>query len=222
MNDNQRVRNAFSNIKAPDDMIDKVYNSINSHKNQNRTRRIICMSMLGTVLTGTIVLAVMRFQISNNFLNVENKEYSEETRNSISIIEHNNEIQGKESIKVNGFFISYPFEKNNSPYSLGEYAHSGIDIIADKGTKVLAVADGKVTKAEFGSAYGYHIVIEHTDGYETLYAHLQEIKVSVGDTITAGDEIGTVGATGMATGPHLHLELRCNGESINPLEYIDE
>ena len=73
MNDNQRVRNAFSNIKAPDDMLDKVYNSINSRKNQNRTRRIICMSILGTVLTGTIVLAVMRFQISNNFLNIDRK-----------------------------------------------------------------------------------------------------------------------------------------------------
>ena len=222
MNDNQRVRNAFSNIKAPDDMIDKVYNSINSHKNQNRTRRIICMSMLGTLMTGTIVLAVMRFQISNNFLNTENKGYSEETQNSISVIEHNNEMQEKESIRVNEFFISYPFEKNANPYFLGEYAHSGIDIIADKGTEVLAVADGKVIKAEFSSAYGYHIVIEHTDGYETLYAHLQEMKVSVGDTINTGDEIGTVGATGMATGPHLHLELHYNGEPVNPLEYVNE
>ena len=222
MNDNQRVRNAFSSIKAPDDMIDKVYSSINSRKNQNRTRRIIGMSMLGTILTGTIVLAVMRFQISNNFLNVENKEYSEETQNSISVIEHNNEMQNKETIRVNGFFISYPFEKNASPYSLGEYAHKGIDIIADKGTKVLAVADGKVTKAEFNSAYGYHIVMEHTDGYETLYAHLQEMKVDVGDTIVTGEEIGTVGATGMATGPHLHLELHYNGEPVNPLEYINE
>ena len=222
MNDNQRVRNAFSSIKAPDDMIDKVYSSIISHKNSNRTRRIISMSILVTILTGTIVLAVMRLQISDNFLNIENKGYSEETQNSISVIEHNNEMQGKESIQVNGFFISYPFEKNNNPYSLGEYAHSGIDIIADKGTKVLAVADGKVIKAEFSSAYGYHIVIEHTDGYETLYAHLQEMKVSVGDTINTGDEIGTVGATGMATGPHLHLELHYNGEPVNPLEYINE
>ena len=222
MNDNQRVKNAFSRIKAPDDMIDKVYSSIISHKNSNRTRRIISMSILVTILTGTIVLAVMRFQISDNFLNTENKGYSEETQNSISIIEHNNEIQGKESIRVNGFFISYPFEKNTNPYSLGEYAHSGIDIIADKGTKVLAVADGKVIKAEFSTAYGYYIVIEHTDGYETLYAHLQEMKVDVGDTIVTGDEIGTVGATGMATGPHLHLELHYNGEPVNPLEYINE
>ena len=222
MNDNQRVKSAFSSIKVPDDMIDKVYSSINSHKNRRRTRWIICMSMLGTMLTGTIVLAVMRFQISNNFLNTENKGYSEETQNSVSVIEHNNEMQGKESIRVNGFFISYPFEKNTNPYFLGEYAHSGIDIIADKGTRVLAVADGKVTKAEFSSAYGYHIVIEHTDGYETLYAHLQEMKVDVGDTIVTGDEIGTIGATGMATGPHLHLELHYNGEPVNPLDYIKE
>lgn len=222
MNDNQRVRNAFSSIKAPDDMIDEVYRSINHRKNQNRTRRIIGMSMLGTLLTGTIVLAVMCFQISDHFLKVENKEYSEETQNSISIIEHNNKMQNKELIRVNGFFISYPFEKNTNPYFLGEYAHSGIDIIADKGTKVLAVADGKVIKAEFSPAYGYHIVIEHTDGYETLYAHLQEMKVDVGDTIVTGHEIGTVGATGMATGPHLHLELHYHGEPVNPLEYINE
>lgn len=82
--------------------------------------------------------------------------------------------------------------------------------------------DGKVTKAEFSSAYGYHIVIEHTDGYETVYAHLQEIKVDVGDSIKNGDEIGTVVATGMATGPHLHLELHDHGEAVNPLNYIKE
>ena len=222
MNDNQKVKNAFYNIKAQDDMIDKVHSSINRYKDHIRIRRIIGVSMIGTLLTGTIVLAVVRFQISNHFLKVENEEYSEETQNSISVIEHNNEMQGKESIRVNGFFISYPFEKNTNPYFLGEYAHSGIDIIADKGTKVLAVADGKVTKAEYSSAYGYHIVIEHADGYETVYAHLQEIKVDVGDSIKNGDEIGTVGATGMATGPHLHLELHDHGEAVNPLNYIKE
>lgn len=216
MNDKERIERAFANIKAPNNTLEKVYYSANHQKG---TRRILYMSLLGTILTGTIVYAVASFGLSSNFFKAESKQYSPEIKESISIIEKNNEKKNIENTYINGFFISSPF-KNRNPYTDSEYFHKGIDIIAEKGTEVLAVSDGIVEGAEFNAQYGNHITIKHEDGYETIYAHLQDMSVTEGQKVSVGDVIGTVGATGMATGPHLHFELRYNGEPVNPMDYV--
>ena len=99
--------------------------------------------------------------------------------------------------------------------------HMGDDLNAPKGTTVTAAAGGQVTVAEFHYSYGNYIVIDHgTDAsghrWESLYAHLDTIGVTVGQTVTQGEQIGTVGSTGVSTGNHLHLELHCDGELVPP------
>lgn len=99
--------------------------------------------------------------------------------------------------------------------------HTGEDFSAPSGTPILAVAAGVVTEAGYDGAYGYKTVITHEDGTETWYAHQTQILVSVGETVRAGEQIGTVGSTGNSTGPHLHLEVRPGGgDPVDPVEAL--
>ncbi len=103
--------------------------------------------------------------------------------------------------------------------------HNGIDIVADgrpcKGDPVYAAADGVVVRADWYGGYGNCVIIDHGDGIQTLYAHFSKISVKVGDVVKAGDEVGKIGSTGNSTGPHLHFEVRVDGEIVNPLIFVD-
>lgn len=98
--------------------------------------------------------------------------------------------------------------------------HTGIDIGAPYGAKVLAAADGDVILTGWVEGYGKTIILDNGSGISTLYAHMSSINVSVGQKVKKGDVIGRVGATGYATGPHLHFEVRINGDVTNPLNYL--
>ena len=98
--------------------------------------------------------------------------------------------------------------------------HSGTDIGAPYGANFLAANDGVVVKAYYNSAYGNMVLIDHGGGVMTLYAHGSSIEVSEGDVVKQGQTVLKVGATGYATGPHAHFEIRVNGEYMNPLDYI--
>ena len=89
------------------------------------------------------------------------------------------------------------------------------------GASVVAAADGKVTTVDYNSARGYYIVIDHGNEYATLYQHLSRQDVVVGDVVYQGDQIGTVGDTGISTAPHLHFEIHVNGTPVDPLEYYE-
>lgn len=96
--------------------------------------------------------------------------------------------------------------------------HPGIDIAARKGTNVRAADSGFVVAAGWSSVgYGYHIVIDHGNGMQTLYAHLSRFAVRAGDTVSRGQLIGYMGSTGNSTGPHLHFEVLVRGATRNPL-----
>ena len=98
--------------------------------------------------------------------------------------------------------------------------HSGIDLVAPSGTLIKAADGGEVIQAGYDHGYGYSVVIYHGGGFATWYAHLSRILVSVGQVVGRGQVIGLVGATGWATGPHLHFEVRINGAAQNPLEWL--
>ena len=99
--------------------------------------------------------------------------------------------------------------------------HTGLDVAAPTGTTIVAAAGGTVTYVNYSNvSYGNCIKIDHGNGVETLYAHCSELYVSVGQTVSQGQLIATVGSTGNSTGPHLHLEIRVNGTTINPQHYI--
>lgn len=98
--------------------------------------------------------------------------------------------------------------------------HTGLDIAATTGTPIKVMADGVVTNASYSGSYGKLIKVDHGNGVETWYAHTSKMYVKKGQEVKAGDEIATVGSTGNSTGPHLHLEIRLNGEHINPQKYV--
>jgi murein DD-endopeptidase MepM/ murein hydrolase activator NlpD len=98
--------------------------------------------------------------------------------------------------------------------------HKGIDIVGTK--SILAADNGRVTETGYKDDYGNYIIINHQNGYETLYGHLSSIAVSAGKIVEKGEMIGTMGATGDATGVHLHFEIHKNGSLENPLKYLNK
>lgn len=98
--------------------------------------------------------------------------------------------------------------------------HTGLDIAATTGTPIKVVADGTVTFAAYSGSYGYIVKVDHGNGVETWYGHTSKMLVKEGQAVKAGDTIALVGSTGNSTGPHLHFEVRINGEHVNPQKYL--
>ncbi|SEB90525.1 LysM domain-containing protein [Streptomyces sp. 2131.1] len=102
-------------------------------------------------------------------------------------------------------------------------SHTGIDFPVATGTSVKAITSGTVVTAGWGGAYGNQVVIKHADGHYSQYGHMSSLSVSAGQTVTAGQQVGLSGATGNATGPHLHFEVRTGpeyGSDIDPIAYL--
>lgn len=108
----------------------------------------------------------------------------------------------------------------SDPFSGAARFHHGVDLKAAYGQEVPAAGDGQVVEAADRGAYGLTVVIEHQGGLRTRYAHLANAAVSVGDRVLQGQEIGRVGQSGRATGPHLHFEVIRNGQRVDPTAVI--
>jgi len=102
----------------------------------------------------------------------------------------------------------------------GMRPHQGVDISVPPGTPILAPADGVVSFSGRESEYGLMICIDHGHSFSTAYGHLKELAVQTGDKVRMGQVIGTVGVSGNSTGPHLHYEVRIQGNPVNPLRYL--
>lgn len=98
--------------------------------------------------------------------------------------------------------------------------HHGLDIAGDHGDPIKAAAAGKVVFADYKAVYGRTVILEHANGYQTLYAHLQNIKVKPGAKVAKGQVVGTVGTTGRTTGPHVHFEVKKESQNIDPLSCL--
>lgn len=107
------------------------------------------------------------------------------------------------------------------PIKGGWYLHTGIDIAYDRGTPLIATGNGKVVEQQFSRDYGNYIIIRHEYGFYTKYAHMDNTYVKEGDTVTQGQIIGTLGNTGLSTGPHIHYEIMINSQNIDPFQYIN-
>ena len=104
--------------------------------------------------------------------------------------------------------------------SLRRSTHTGLDIACTTGTDIKVVSNGTVTFSGKKGSYGNLIIVDHGNGVETWYGHCSKLYANVGNTVTAGDVIAAVGSTGNSTGPHLHFEIRINGECVNPQNYV--
>lgn len=115
---------------------------------------------------------------------------------------------------VSGYVITSRYGWRRSGF------HTGVDYAVALGTPIHAAEDGVVTMAQWSGNYGYLVKIQHAGGFETRYAHCSRFAVSVGDTVKKGDVVAYVGSTGNSTGPHVHLEVRYEGNSLDPETFV--
>ncbi len=144
----------------------------------------------------------------------------------------------KEILLENGISISYNGEKLTWPCpsytrisslfgwrihpTLGvNKFHNGVDMAAPKGTDILAAFSGEVVAATYNSTMGNYVMMNHGNGFYTIYMHASKLCVSPGQIIIEGEKIAEVGSTGRSTGPHLHFGVRKNGEYVNPMDYLN-
>lgn len=152
-------------------------------------------------------------------LNGEGGEDTEDTAVAVMASLGKND---KITVPVNGRITSrYGYRTN--PIS-GKYGlHTGVDIAADEGTNIVAAYNGVVKDTGYGVKKGNYVLMEHSDGTETLYCHCSEVLVEEGTVLRAGETIALVGSTGWSTGPHLHFEIHNkNGSTVDPLSVIKE
>ena len=118
--------------------------------------------------------------------------------------------------------MTSPFGARFHPIKQEIVFHEGVDLAGPAGQNVYATGDGVVESAEVNfHGYGNVVVIDHGFGYKTRYAHLQEMKVIAGQVVIRGDIIGTLGSSGLSTGPHLHYEVLYRGEHVNPWNFLN-
>lgn len=118
-------------------------------------------------------------------------------------------------------YISSGFGVRADPFTGSRDHHLGIDFDANYGDPVKSAANGIVSFSGVKRGYGNTVIVDHGDGYQTLYAHNQRNVVRVGDVVRAGQELAKVGSSGRSTGAHLHFEVHVNGRPVNPMAYIE-
>lgn len=118
-------------------------------------------------------------------------------------------------------YLSSPFGYRDAPTGGASTYHQGVDLAAPAGTPIYATRSGVVTAATFGSAAGYYVTINHGDGFSSIYMHMTHYVVYAGQAVSAGQLIGYVGKTGVATGNHLHFGISYNGMYVNPCLYVN-
>ncbi len=118
------------------------------------------------------------------------------------------------------YWVTSQYGTRSDPFKKSKATHKGVDLASRTGTKIQIKAPGKVTKADYANGYGNVIVVDHGNGFETKYAHLNKMYVKKGQSVKYNEVIGEVGSTGRSTGPHLHYEVVYRGVSVNPMPFI--
>ena len=121
-----------------------------------------------------------------------------------------------------GTRISSTFGNRNHPVKRFVRHHNGIDLAAPEGATIRTIAAGRVVYADPYAGYGNLVVVQHKNGLTSHYGHCQSFRVKPGQSVSAGEIIGTVGKTGVVTGPHLHFEIRINGAAQDPEKFIPD
>ncbi len=177
-------------------------------------------------ITGVIIFLLLSITLTFSKVNVPNNSDARQVSTGSAFKDGNErpellpiKISKEEYSKFSSTFGERRIKLDSKKDSV--LFHYGIDFDAKFGTDVIATAGGKVIKSEWDDkGYGNLILIDHGDGYQSVYAHLKDFAVKNGDSVTKGQIIGHVGSSGLSTKPHLHFEIRVKGESVNPLTVL--
>jgi len=137
------------------------------------------------------------------------------------IVERGTKIPPTYLKPISGGRLSSQFGRRKAPTRRASTYHKGVDWATPVGTAVMASCAGTVSRAGWGSGYGYVVYIDHADGRQTRYGHLSKVLVKQGQTVSQGQKIALSGNTGVSTGPHIHFEILINGTQVNPFEYLN-
>ncbi len=137
------------------------------------------------------------------------------------IVERGTKIPPTYLKPISGGRLSSGFGRRKAPTRRASTYHRGVDWATPVGTAVMASCAGTVSRAGWGSGYGYVVYINHADGRQTRYGHLSKVLVKQGQTVSQGQKIALSGNTGVSTGPHIHFEILINGAQVNPLDYLN-
>ncbi|MBP3205506.1 MAG: M23 family metallopeptidase [Lachnospiraceae bacterium] len=137
------------------------------------------------------------------------------------IVERGTKIPPTYIKPISGGRLSSGFGARSAPTKGASTYHKGVDWATPTGTAVYASCGGTVSKAGWGSGYGYVVYIDHEDGRQTRYGHLSKVLVKAGQKVKQGEKIALSGSTGISTGPHLHFEILIGGSQVNPLKYLN-
>ena len=166
---------------------------------------------INAVDTNSIEVATLNVESAAKELREKQEENNEED-SSLAVV---NDIK-LSVLPVSGRITSRYGERS----SLRRSTHTGLDIACVTGTDIKVVSNGTVTFSGKKGSYGNLIIVDHGNGVETWYGHCSKLYKKVGESVEAGDVIAAVGSTGNSTGPHLHFEIRINGNTVNPQNYV--
>lgn len=226
---NKKLCTTLSIVSRASDLEDRI-KMIKGKENFMKNKILIVSLVLIIVLGITVCFATNKITMREENIVVydSTKENSnEEFRNNSYIGDKIESINSTVKPLEGTISISSEYGTRIHPITSVENFHSGIDMAAEKGEKVMAITTGTVEYAGYDFKNGNAIEIKHINQetnkiYYSFYAHLSKIDINVGETVEAGEKIGEVGSTGMATGPHLHLEIRdANKNTVNPRDYIE-
>lgn len=169
----------------------------------------------------TALAAIEELEASSNAIKAKLQALENSRRSSSGEVVDRGYVQGSgRFIWPTSGPITSEFGYRIHPIYGRQILHSGIDIGVPTGTVIHAADSGTVVLSGWVSGYGYTVIIDHGNGFSTLYAHNSELLVSEGQSVSQGEAIAHAGSTGNSTGPHLHFEVRINGEPQNPLNYL--
>ena len=137
------------------------------------------------------------------------------------IVERGTKIPPTYLKPISGGRLTSRFGRRTAPTRRASTNHKGVDWATPVGTAVMASCAGTVSRAGWGSGYGYVVYIDHADGRQTRYGHLSKVLVKQGQTVSQGQKIALSGNTGVSTGPHIHFEILINGTQVNPFDYLN-
>jgi murein DD-endopeptidase MepM/ murein hydrolase activator NlpD len=219
----EKARELEERIDELNDVREEIYNMLSTS-----TDRPIAFFMPDTSVGGPHIAVMSNYD--NTAVTLETVFRNLERRVTVETLEYDSLLS--EVKKVRSYLDAKPsiwpvygivtseMGRRPNPFGSGLEAHSGIDIAVPTGTQVRATGYGTITFSDWEAGYGYLVIIDHGYGYETFYGHNSRLLFNVGDRVSRGDIIAMSGSTGRSTGPHVHYEVRLDGEILNPRNFL--